>query len=45
VAVGWLHEYDIDLSPYVVEASALTKRFGDRTVVHGVELRAPFGPR
>jgi len=31
------------ISPYVVEASALTKRFGDRTVVHDVELQIPRG--
>jgi ABC-2 type transport system ATP-binding protein len=31
------------ISPYVVETSGLTKRFGDRTVVHDVELRVPRG--
>jgi ABC-2 type transport system ATP-binding protein len=31
------------ISPYVVETSGLTKRFGDRTVVRDVELRVPRG--
>jgi ABC-2 type transport system ATP-binding protein len=31
------------ISPYVVETSGLTKRFGERTVVHDVELRVPRG--
>jgi ABC-2 type transport system ATP-binding protein len=31
------------ISPYVVETAGLTKRFGDRTVVRGVELRVPRG--
>jgi len=31
------------ISPYVVETAALTKRFGDRTVVQGVELQIPRG--
>jgi len=30
-------------SPYVVETVGLTKRFGDRTVVHDVELQVPRG--
>jgi ABC-2 type transport system ATP-binding protein len=31
------------ISPYVVETSGLTKRFGERTVVRDVELRVPRG--
>src|SRR5689334_24770640 len=31
------------ISPYVVETSGLTKRFGDRTVVRDVELPVPRG--
>jgi len=31
------------ISPYVVETADLTKRFGERTVVRGVELRVPRG--
>jgi ABC-2 type transport system ATP-binding protein len=31
------------ISPYVVETAALTKRFGDRTVVQDVELQIPRG--
>ncbi len=31
------------ISPYVVETTGLTKSFGDRTVVHGVDLRVPRG--
>jgi ABC-2 type transport system ATP-binding protein len=31
------------ISPYVVETSGLTKRFGERTVVSGVDLRVPRG--
>jgi ABC-2 type transport system ATP-binding protein len=31
------------ISPYVVETSGLTKRFGERTVVRGVDLRVPRG--
>jgi len=31
------------ISPYVVETEGLTKRFGERTVVRGVELRVPRG--
>jgi ABC-2 type transport system ATP-binding protein len=31
------------ISPYVVETDGLTKKFGDRTVVSGVELRVPRG--
>ena len=31
------------ISPYVVETDGLTKRFGDRTVVHGVDLHVPRG--
>jgi ABC-2 type transport system ATP-binding protein len=31
------------ISPYVVETSGLTKRFGARTVVRDVELRVPRG--
>jgi ABC-2 type transport system ATP-binding protein len=31
------------ISPYVVETSGLTKRFGDRTVIREVELRVPRG--
>src|SRR5919197_4653526 len=31
------------ISPYVVETAGLTKRFGERTVVRGVELRVPRG--
>src|SRR6266516_1405434 len=30
-------------SPYVIETSGLTKRFGDRTAVDRVELRIPRG--
>jgi len=30
-------------SPYVVETAGLTKRFGERTVVRGVDLRVPRG--
>src|SRR5438270_11244558 len=30
-------------SPYVVETTGLTKRFGERTVVRGVDLRVPRG--
>lgn len=30
-------------SPYVVETEGLTKRFGDRAVVRGVDLRVPCG--
>jgi ABC-2 type transport system ATP-binding protein len=30
-------------SPYVVETAGLTKRFGDRTVVHDVALQVPRG--
>jgi ABC-2 type transport system ATP-binding protein len=37
-----LERMNID-SPYVVETRALTKRFGDRTVVRDVELRVPRG--
>ena len=32
-----------DISPFVVETEGLTKRFGERTVVRGVELRVPRG--
>jgi ABC-2 type transport system ATP-binding protein len=31
------------ISPYVVETSGLSKRFGERTVVRDVELRVPRG--
>ena len=31
------------ISPYVVETEALSKRFGERTVVRDVELRVPRG--
>jgi ABC-2 type transport system ATP-binding protein len=31
------------ISPYVVETSGLTKRFGERTVVRNVDLRVPRG--
>ncbi len=31
------------ISPYVVETSGLTKRFGERTVVRDVELQVPRG--
>src|SRR5438445_10829168 len=31
------------ISPYVVETAGLTKRFGERTVVRGVDLRVPRG--
>src|SRR6266498_3965441 len=31
------------ISPYIVETSGLTKQFGERTVVQGVELRIPRG--
>jgi len=31
------------ISPYVVEAEGLTKRFGERTVVRNVDLRVPRG--
>jgi ABC-2 type transport system ATP-binding protein len=31
------------ISPYVVETEGLSKRFGERTVVRGVELRVPRG--
>jgi ABC-2 type transport system ATP-binding protein len=31
------------ISPYVVETSGLTKRFGERTVVDDVDLRVPRG--
>jgi ABC-2 type transport system ATP-binding protein len=31
------------ISPYVVETTGLTKRFGERTVVRDVELRVPRG--
>src|SRR5580704_15817512 len=31
------------ISPFVVETDGLTKKFGDRTVVSGVELRVPRG--
>src|SRR5207302_6617234 len=31
------------ISPYVVETTGLTKRFGERTVVRGVDLRVPRG--
>src|SRR5947209_9241337 len=31
------------ISPYVVETKGLTKSFGDRTVVRGVDLRVPRG--
>ena len=31
------------ISPYVVETEGLTKRFGERTVVRGVDLQVPRG--
>jgi ABC-2 type transport system ATP-binding protein len=31
------------ISPYVVETEGLTKKFGERTVVRGVELQVPRG--
>src|SRR5207248_6259239 len=31
------------ISPYVVETTGLTKSFGERTVVRGVDLRVPRG--
>jgi ABC-2 type transport system ATP-binding protein len=31
------------ISPYVVETERLTKSFGERTVVRGVDLRVPRG--
>jgi ABC-2 type transport system ATP-binding protein len=33
----------MNTSPFVVETTGLTKRFGDRTVVQDVELRVPRG--
>jgi ABC-2 type transport system ATP-binding protein len=39
-----IHQQDINASPgLVVETHALSKRFGDRTVVDGVDLRVPRG--
>ena len=38
-----LHQLPFDGDQFVVETQALTKQFGDRTTVDGVELRVPRG--
>jgi ABC-2 type transport system ATP-binding protein len=38
-----LHEVPLDRDDLVVETQGLTKRFGDRTAVDGVELQIPRG--
>jgi ABC-2 type transport system ATP-binding protein len=38
-----LHDLNSDSAEFVVESHALTKRFGDRTVVDAVDLRVPRG--
>ena len=38
-----LHDVPLDRDDLVVETRGLTKRFGDRTAVDGVELTVPRG--